>query len=161
MSKRNIPQSPQILDDAMLGLLGEAQMPAKMPVHQKSRLFSQIMARIDNEESSEDRSSPRSGFVTVRTNEGEWIVVAPKIEKKRLFLDRERNVEACLLRIQPGGEMPRHLHKADEYCLVLEGDVAFDDIHLKAGDFHLACCGSWHETARSQNGALLYLESAA
>jgi RNA polymerase sigma-70 factor, ECF subfamily len=161
MSKRKIRQSPQVLDDVMMGLLGEAQTPVAMLARRKRKLFSQIMARIDNEESSDDRSSRRSGFVTVRADEGEWFVLAPKIEKKLLFLDQERRVEAYLLRIQPGGEVPRHLHQADEYCLVLEGDVSFDDIHLKAGDFHLARCGSWHETARSQDGALLYLESAA
>ena len=161
MSRRKIPQLPRVLDDAMLGLLGEAQTPAEMPAPRKSKLFSRIMAGIDNAESSGDRSSRRSGFVTVRADEGEWIVLAPKIEKKLLFLDRERSVEAYLLRIHPGGEVPRHVHQADEYCLVLEGDVSFDDIHLKAGDFHLARRDSWHETARSQGGALLYLESAA
>jgi len=160
MSKGKRSASPQVLDDMMLALLGEAQTPVAMPAQRKSRLFSRIMDSIDAVESSEDRSDHRSGLVTVRADEGEWIVLAPKIEKKRLFLDRARNIEAFLLRLQPGAEVPRHLHQADEYCLVLEGDVSFADIHLKAGDFHLARRGSWHENARSQGGALLYLEAA-
>ena len=48
----------------------------------------------------------------------------------------------------------------DEYCIVLEGDVSFDDLDLSAGDFHFARQGSSHSIARSRGGALVYLESA-
>ena len=142
-----------VLDDETLGLFGGGLVPAELPEGEENALFSRILARIDARKSSEE-----AGLITVRADEGKWFPLAPKLEKKLLFTDTERRVEAYLLRLKPGAVVPEHRHTADEYCVVLDGEVFFGDLHLKAGDFHLARKGSIHGAARSGRGALLYLE---
>jgi len=98
--------------------------------------------------------------VTIRADEGQWIEIEPLLERKLLKVDHETGIESYLLRLQPGAAPQRHQHDADELCLVLEGDVSFDDIHLRAGDYHCARKGSWHGRASTVQGALLFLQSA-
>lgn len=156
MSKQNDRHTSNEMDADTLSLFGDSLATQGLPDGRKNALFSRIMGRIDENEKAQEPD-----LITVHADEGEWVTIAPKIEKKRLFLDSARNIESYLLRIQPGAEAPGHTHEEDEYCLVLEGDVEFDEIQLNAGDFHLARRGSRHGTAHSRNGALLYLESAA
>ncbi len=155
MSNPKDRSNSDALDDKTLALVGESLAPEVMPKERKMALFSKIVARVDQQSSDQNPS-----HVTMRAGEGEWISIMPKIEKKILFVDMKRRIEAYLLRAQPGAELPAHQHEADEYCMVLEGDVSFDDLDLVAGDFHFARQGSSHSVARSRGGALVYLESA-
>jgi anti-sigma factor ChrR (cupin superfamily) len=98
--------------------------------------------------------------MTIRHDQGNWIQIAPKIEKKQLFIDLEKGIETYLLKVQPGGEAPGHTHEDHEICMVLEGSLDFDDTHLTAGDFHIARKGSTHGHAYCPAGALLYMQSA-
>ena len=79
-----------------------------------------------------------AGSRTVRAAEGKWEFVYPGIERKLLWHDRERKRVTFLIRAQPGAEFPSHEHDADEDAYVLSGDLAFDDLALGAGDYHLA-----------------------
>ncbi|MEN8259573.1 MAG: cupin domain-containing protein [Pseudomonadota bacterium] len=153
MSTKNTPnQAP--LDDTLLGLIGASMAPMRLPADRMQPLRERVMARIAKE------GGAKPVFNTIRADEGQWVQIAPKIEKKTLHVDHVNGIEAYLLRAEPGAEAPGHVHEADELCLVLEGEVSFDDIHLKAGDYHFAPKGSRHGTARSKTGALIYLQGA-
>ena len=154
MNNPKINKHASVIDDDTLKLVGDSLAPNMMPAPRKMALFANIMDKVEQQEPAQETNR-----ITVRANEGEWISLTPKIEKKLLFLDAKRKIESYLLKIQPGGELPAHLHTADEYCFVLEGDVMFDDIELHAGDFQIAKQGSWHSGSYSRNGALVYLES--
>ena len=41
--------------------------------------------------------------------------------------------------------------------LVLEGDLSFGDLNLKAGDFHVATPSSSHPPGRTVNGCLVHV----
>ena len=41
--------------------------------------------------------------------------------------------------------------------LVLEGDLSFGELHLKAGDFHVATPSSSHPSGRTVNGCLVHV----
>lgn len=155
MNNQKGRKSLAVLDDETLNRVGDALAPEKMPIQRKKAVFSKIMTKIEQREQGREPD-----FITVRASKGKWEHLMPKVDKKVLFVDIERKTEAYLLRLQPGAELPRHSHDSDEYCMVLEGDVMFDDIELHEGDFHLARQGSWHSMARSSSGALLYLESS-
>lgn len=142
------------LEEETLGQLGQFVAPEPLPRQRKQALFSKIMANV---EPSSDHREPE--FLTVRADEGQWFEFLPHVEKKILFVDHQRHVESYLLRMCAGAELPKHPHAGSEYCLVLEGDIHFDDLELQAGDFHLAKPGSWHAKASTRGGALLYLES--
>jgi len=40
---------------------------------------------------------------------------------------------------------------------VLEGDLSFGELHLKAGDFHVATPSSSHPSGRTVNGCLVHV----
>lgn len=144
----------EVLDQDALELLGSAPARADIPAQRLAGMRDRVMARIDEE------ASPHSPYVTIRADEGSWIELEPLVEKKVLSSNHETGIETYLLRLHPGAAPQRHQHGEDELCIVLEGDVSFDDIHLEAGDYHLARKGSWHGSASTVHGALLFLQSA-
>ncbi len=153
MNNEETTRSMPVLDETSCHRIAAAIKPVKLPSHRKEAMRTRILDQID-----QDQQPQQDLLLTIRQNEGNWIKIAPKIEKKQLFIDREKGIESYLLKIKPGVEVPAHQHADDEYCLVLEGSVDFDDIHLKAGDYHVARKGSLHGKAYSQEGALLYLQ---
>lgn len=159
MTKKSNQSQPEIIDDEVLSLLNESVAPVQLSAQKKLDLLDEIWNKIDAAPSPEQNKSDSDLVLTVRKDEGKWIRIAPKIKKKVLYTDSEKNIEAYLLQILPGGSIPEHFHNADELCIVLEGSVSFADIHLSQGDFHVAKEGSLHGASQSDTGAILYLQS--
>ncbi len=143
----------QVLDRDTLELLGSVQAPADLPAQRLAQLRDRVLHRIDEEQAL---ATP---YVTIREDDGAWIELAPLMTKKILNVNRATGIESYLLRLLPGAAPERHQHDQDELCIVLEGDVSFDEIHLNAGDYHYARKGSWHGRASTVHGALLFLQS--
>jgi anti-sigma factor ChrR (cupin superfamily) len=101
-----------------------------------------------------------SGSRTVRAAEGKWEPLSPGIERKLLWHDRDRKRVTFLIRAQPGAEFPAHHHDADEEAYVLSGDLAFDELELGAGDYHLARPGVRHPVGRTRGGCMLLMTAA-
>ncbi len=87
----------------------------------------------------------------------DWIKITDNIEVKVLTQDLEKKVQTAYWRIKPGTIIPGHYHNSDEDCLVIEGDIRFDEHELFAGDFHMMKKGTTHPDMKTTNGALLYL----
>lgn len=144
----------QILDSALIQQIGVSLEPSLLTKDRAKLIKENINRRI-----KEDSPGADNLLLTTYSHEGSWIEVLPRVEKKVLNVDPKTNIESFLLRIQPGGTLPRHPHARDELCLMLEGEVMFGDLCLKAGDFHMALKGSIHETVRSDQGALIFIQS--
>lgn len=121
------------------------------PVTPPPALLGQVLAKA--------RATPQGG-VTVRADEGAWRQMAPGITVKLLWSDPATGRQAMLARCDPGAVFPGHEHGQDEECLVLEGEIRFGELLLRAGDFHLARAGTAHPPAVSPGGCLLYLSGA-
>ena len=143
----------QVLDRDTLELLGRAAARADLPAQRLAQLRDRVLHRLDEEQAL---ATP---YVTIREDDGDWIELAPLMTKKILNVNLATGIESYLLRLLPGAAPERHQHDQDELCIVLEGDVSFDEINLKAGDFHYARKGSWHGRASTVHGALLFLQS--
>ena len=144
-----------VLDEQTLQLLSESPRVLEASPDRMQGLRDRVMQRIDD-----DIANTRQTFVTIRADEGPWIELAPGIKKKVLFANAETGTETYLLKAEAGAEAPPHDHAHDEHCLVLEGEVTFgDSIHLRAGDYHFAPCGSEHSTARTDVGVLVYIQT--
>ncbi len=141
-----------VIDDESLEVLGRAPSGISPPPSRRVELRQRVLQQIDDELASNPT------YTTVRSDEGPWVELEPLVEKKVLNYDPATGDESYLLRLQPGASPPAHEHDADEHCIVLEGEVSFDNIHLVAGDYHLARRGSRHGRARSVPGALIYLQ---
>ena len=95
--------------------------------------------------------------LTVRVGEGTWIEIAPGVERKTLFADRETGWESFMLKVAPGATIPAHGHNRIEECLVLEGDFTMGELDFAAGDFLIARPGVKHQPATSATGGMLYI----
>jgi len=155
MSKKSNPESAQALDQKTLELLGSELQPVALPAERMQKLRTRVMQRIDNEK----EANLSLDLVTIRSDEGPWVEIAPGLRKKVLHFNPDTGEESYLLRAEPGAQTPPHDHEFDELCLVLEGDVAYDNVKLKAGDYHFAPKGSHHSTARTINGTLVFLQN--
>ncbi|HFD13566.1 MAG TPA: cupin domain-containing protein [Crenotrichaceae bacterium] len=144
----------QLLDEETLEIIGANLRPTALAPDRRTLLRSRIMDRID-----ESHEQTAATLVTIRSEQGDWQEIAPKIFKKLLHIDSNSGVESYLLRVEAGAQAPAHEHLHDELCLVLEGEVCFEDVHLKTGDYHFAPKGSVHGVAHSKTGALLFLQS--
>lgn len=78
----------------------------------------------------------------------------------KLLNEAEDGSLSYLLRLQAGAELPAHRHPMDEECVVLEGEVRISDLTVGAGGYHLGRRGIFHDTVRSDGGALLFLRGA-
>lgn len=68
----------------------------------------------------------------------------------------EGDVVSGLMRVAPGAAIPDHHHEIDEDCYVLEGDLFFGDILMRAGDYQKAAAGGQHADCHSDVGAVFY-----
>lgn len=128
--------------------LAEAIGPLAPPPDRAAILRTRVLERV---------RPPSQRFVTVRTTDGAWIPIAPKIAVR--MLDDDGEMQAFLLRLDPGGCLPAHEHVEEESCLVLEGSVRIGDTQVHAGDYHIAPAGSAHGELVSDGGALLFLRT--
>ena len=109
----------------------------------------------------QSRSQRLPGTMTVRADDGVWEVMAPGIERKKLWDNGPQARTSFLVRMAPGASYGAHEHDDDEECYVISGDISFDSLTLHAGDYHLARRGVPHPPARSQAGCLLLITAAA
>ena len=98
-----------------------------------------------------------AGMSTLRAAEGEWRTVWPLVEVRVLRADPGAGSQTVLIRVAPGGVMPRHQHTQDEEFIVLEGECRIGALQLSAGDAHFARAGSWHEDITTNAGVLVLL----
>jgi quercetin dioxygenase-like cupin family protein len=83
--------------------------------------------------------------------EGVWIQV--------LRRDTALDLQVTVIRMEPGGQIPGHVHRKEEECLVLEGEVRIGSHPLRRGDFHLVHAGAYHPDITTSMGALLLVRS--
>jgi quercetin dioxygenase-like cupin family protein len=100
------------------------------------------------------------GTATIRADEGAWETLVPGVERKMLWRDGPNGRATFLIRGRPGARFPAHPHHDDEECYVLEGDLSFDTLTLRAGDYHVAPRGTPHPKATTAGGCLLLMTAA-
>lgn len=150
LSEAEVPAAALARWEARLGGLAAA-VP---PVAPSAGLLDGVLARVRGQ------APAPAGSLTVRAKAGDWRSLLPGITIKLLHEDLQAGRRVVLMRVAPGARYAAHGHTGDEECLVLEGEVRFGDLVLRAGDFHLARPGHRHPTATSATGCLLYISSA-
>lgn len=114
---------------------------AAPPAHLRAKLLDRIQP-------------PRSSIA--RTSEMEWRSTPfPGIQVKVLFADPATGATTSLLRMEAGAKYPPHRHAGLEHIYVLEGDLAFHDHTLYAGDYEASDSDTDHAPATSQGGCLV------
>ena len=150
MAKQPDNTSKNSLDEATLELLAEHQQPVDIPLEKVARMRDKLFNQIQTQAPVD--------FITIRADEGEWQEIVPKIHKKLLHINPVTGLESYLLRAEPGAVAPAHDHGHDELCFVLEGEIEFEHVSLKMGDYHFAPKGTLHGEARSHTGAIVLMQ---
>ena len=128
-----------------------SNLPADEAEPLPSGMFEKILGRIEGE------GADLPGTVTRRAGSAKWFEISPGIKGRVLHVDRVQNRQYLLIRMAPGAFYHPHAHDSDEQSLVLEGDLSFGDLNLKAGDFHVATPSSSHPPGRTVNGCLVHV----
>jgi quercetin dioxygenase-like cupin family protein len=149
--KRPSKPTSAVLDAVLIETLLITQVEVLPEPDRAARLRARVMGRIRTER------MPR-GYLTIRSEEGEWTRLGPKVEMK--LLREDPTSRSFLLRLYPGAVLPAHDHPLEEECLVLEGEVELGEITVRTGDYHLVPRGVPHGVMRSPKGGLLYLRGA-
>lgn len=153
MPKRSDRSRPAagVLDPDVVQRLAAAIAPAELAQADRDAMHSRILRRI------EEQAPP--GTFTLRAADMKWVSAGPGVDVKILRMDRDRNDQTVLIRMQPGAVVVGHRHTQEEECLVLEGEVFIGNHRLGQGDMHIARPGVAHAPIHAPRGALLMIRS--
>jgi quercetin dioxygenase-like cupin family protein len=134
------------VDASLLGEWADALTPVAPP----AGLRAKVLARVSSENAERLR--------TIRAEEG-WVPFMKGIQFKMLYRDETTGARSLLARLEPGVVLPPHEHGFAEECLVLEGEISFGDLTIRAGDYHFAARGARHPALTTRTGALVFLRA--
>lgn len=102
------------------------------------------------------RMQPTPGGSTyVRPGGMKWAPTQfEKVSIKVLYEDKAKGEMTCLLRLDPGAQLPMHVHADIEQSYVIAGSITDHDGTAQAGDYVWRKAGSAHEN-RSNTGAVV------
>lgn len=128
-------------------LLAEALPPAPPAPSLKNRLLARV--------AQFEQLKP---LADVRRNEEHWVSAGmPGVDIKPLFEENGTGRSTYMVRMQPGVRFPAHYHHDAEQCLVLKGDLCWDDLVYEEGDFIVMGKGTQHPEIHTVHGNLLLL----
>ncbi len=113
--------------------------------------FEKILARID------EAGLQLPGTRTQRSTGAPWKEISPGISSRVLHIDRASNRISVLIRMVAGATYDAHSHDIEEETLVIEGDWRIGDLHLKAGDYHVASTSAHHCAGHTVSGCLIHV----
>lgn len=145
-------ETNDVLDADIVDMMAANEPVMEMPAGLKAKLRGNIMERVANE-----HAGIGPGYITVRESDDGWIEALPGGFIKILKEADENGSLTYLARLNPGFEMPSHVHEFGEECIMLEGELYMGDLHLKKGDYHYAEAGMKHGKHWTPTGALIYL----
>jgi len=144
--------------ETVVGLLGASAPKAEPSDDVREKLLKSVSKEEESAATSptlEENAMPQS--LTIRAGEGKWQEAFKGVYLKNLFVDESRGTVTTLFRMEPGAQLPRHLHHGVEECFVLEGDVQAGDQMLGPGDYHCAMAETVHERLSTVGGALFLI----
>lgn len=101
---------------------------------------------------------PRGVLALARRDSLEWKPTPFRgVSMARLFQHPAHGGIASLVRMSPGAHYPSHRHADVEHCFVIEGDLAFEDHTLSAGDYSAGDPNADHGSATTRDGCLLFI----
>ena len=106
-------------------------------------------------------STPGSeGSFSLRASEGIWRQFVPGVFIKMLFRDRSRDTVTTLVRLAPGGRLPRHRHPQAEESFIIAGSCSINGETFSAGDYRRAPHGTVDDEVTTDDGVTFLMISA-
>lgn len=95
--------------------------------------------------------------VDIRVQEGQWMQLSEKVFCKTLFVDPQTGLVTSLVKLEPGGYLPRHRHLGFEQTLVVEGDCIVNNQVFYPGDFRIRTHDTEDSKVTTEHGTLIML----
>jgi anti-sigma factor ChrR (cupin superfamily) len=138
--------------------------PEAPPVRRvRDRLLASVAGDAEPKPISDPRkkelSAIASPFLSIRAAEGHWRRMDEGVFIKTLHIDRVKDTVTSLVRLAPGGRLPRHRHRGVEESIVIEGDCRVNGDVLLPGDYRRALEGSIDSEITTEGGTLFLLVS--
>ncbi len=132
----------------VVAAVGYAVETAAPPPELKARLLERL-----------DRNPFPGLFSKCADQQGPWKPSRTRgISYKKLYFDKASGLVTLLVKLEPGARFDVHEHGRTEQCLILEGDLRYNDEKIyRAGDFTWAEAGSVDPAAYSVEGSLLLI----
>ena len=144
----------KVLPDEVAAALLEASAPVEPSADAAKRMRAKMFEKV-----REENADSSADLVTVSGKSDDWFEAAPGNHVKVLRSDEQ--TMSIMVRLEAGSTFPQHYHPEDEETYVVEGETWFGDIHLVAGDFHLAPKGTTHGEVRTDTGCVLLIRKVA
>ena len=99
--------------------------------------------------------------ISLRLDEGKWHRLAPHVYSKVLYADSQTGLVTSLIKLEPGGCLPRHRHLGIEQTLVVEGACRVNGEVFYPGDFRLRPAGTEDTEVTTEHGTIILLIAPA
>lgn len=96
-----------------------------------------------------------------RFDEGNWMPLAPHVSCKILHRDPISKMVTSLIKLEPGGYLPRHRHLGFEQTLIVSGDCIVNGQIFYAGDFRTQEQGTVDTEVSTQFGTTILMIAPA
>ena len=98
----------------------------------------------------------QNGSVYVKPQNMQWAKTQfDKVWIKVLYEDAAKGEMTCLIKLDPGAQLPMHKHPELEQAYVLEGSMGDHDGDCGAGEYVWRKAGSCHENASAAGAVIL------
>jgi anti-sigma factor ChrR (cupin superfamily) len=144
-------------DEVVAGLaLSVPEVPAPAGMREK------LLDRIGTLEQAQQAKAaqpvkPDLATISLRLNEGKWRTLAPKVSCKVLYADSQTGLVTSLIKLAPGGFLPRHRHLGIEQMLVVAGECHINGEVFSPGDFRMRPTGTEDTELTTEHGATILL----
>lgn len=146
--------------DSLVADLAFSAPEAAPPSSLRERLLANLKPPGAGEEARRrELSSLASQFLSIRADEGHWIEMGDGVSVKTLYIDAARDSVTTLVRLAPGGRLPRHGHRGPEESFILEGDCRVNGAIFHPGDYRCAPAGSVDTEVTTVHGTTFLMVS--
>jgi anti-sigma factor ChrR (cupin superfamily) len=123
-------------------------------------LREKLLERITLEAEPQAKAAPRTpdlSTISLRKEEGKWRQLAPRVLSKVLYADARTGLVTSLIKLEPGGYLPRHRHLGVEQMFIVEGECRINDEIFRPGDFRMRPADTEDVELTTEHGATILL----
>ena len=127
------------------------------PPHLRAQLLAHIAAPAPKSQPAVALSAEFS----LRADAVPWQRMSDKVFCKLLFTDPQSGMVTTLVKLEPGGYLPRHRHLGVEQSLVIEGDCRVNGEVFYPGDFRVRASATEDSMVTTDHGTTILLIAPA
>ena len=144
--------------DAVVANLALGAVEAQPPASLRKKLLERIVTLEQEPQTKTTQPvKPDLSTISLRLNEGKWRKLAPKVSSKVLYADAQTGLVTSLIKLEPGGYLPRHRHLGIEQMFIVAGECLINGEVFSPGDFRMRPPNTEDDELTTERGATILL----